>query len=89
MQNLTPKGMQDDFNLNYFGAMYMIQEVVPYIARGGRIINIGAMASLIYVPAHPAYGASKAAADHSTKVWAAEVSSYILLNPRVLFINTA
>lgn len=71
--DITPKNMHDDFALNYHAPMYMIQEVVPYMPSGGRIINIGAMASIMYLPVQPTYNASKAAADHSTRFWAGEV----------------
>lgn len=65
--------IQDDFALNYLGPLYMIQEVVPFMPSGGRIVNIGGLVSRMYVPGAPAYGASKAAMDHSTRVLAAEV----------------
>ncbi|KAG6361218.1 hypothetical protein INS49_009442 [Diaporthe citri] len=63
----------ETFTLNYLGPTLMIQAAVPHMPHGGRIINIGAMASLIYVPFQPTYGASKAALDHSTQYLAAEV----------------
>jgi NAD(P)-dependent dehydrogenase (short-subunit alcohol dehydrogenase family) len=74
---MEPSHILADFALNYNGAIYMIQETVPYMPSGGRIINIGAMGSQIYIPAQPAYCAAKAALDHSTRFLAAEVCFYI------------
>lgn len=71
--DMVPAQIQDDFVLNYMAPVYMIQEVVPYMPSGGRIINIGGLVSRMYLPGAPAYGASKAAMDHSTRVFAAEV----------------
>jgi NAD(P)-dependent dehydrogenase (short-subunit alcohol dehydrogenase family) len=62
----------------------MIQETVPYMPSGGRIINIGAMGSKMYIPAQPAYCAAKAALDHSTRFLAAEVC---ILHLRLQFVT--
>ncbi|VUC32497.1 unnamed protein product [Clonostachys rosea] len=73
IMDYKPQDLLDDFELNYFGAIYMIQEAVSHMSRGGRIINIGAMSSLTYVPGMPIYSAAKAALDHTTKSLAVEL----------------
>ncbi|CAG9947891.1 unnamed protein product [Clonostachys rosea f. rosea IK726] len=73
IMDYEPQELLGDFELNYCGAIYMIQEAVPYMNRGGRIINIGAMSSITYVPGMHIYSAAKAALDHTTKSLAVEL----------------
>lgn len=42
--------------------------------KGGRIINIGSVASKVGIPGLPIYGASKAALDNLAYTWAREVN---------------
>ena len=53
----------------------MTQAVVGVgrMPKGGRIVNIGSIASKVLVPP-PVYGATKAAMDALTTLWAGEVS---------------
>lgn len=69
-----PQELLGDFELNYVGAIYMIQEAEPHMNRGGRIINIGAMSSITHVPGMHIYSAAKAALKQTTKSLAVEVS---------------
>lgn len=62
------------FAVNYFGPLNMIQQTVPHMPRGGRIVNIGTIASKIGWEADPTYAASKAAMDHLTLSVSKEVS---------------
>jgi NAD(P)-dependent dehydrogenase (short-subunit alcohol dehydrogenase family) len=68
--------LEYEFGVNVFGAIYLIQAVVGVgkMPRGGRIINIGSIASKILVPTSPVYAATKAAQDALTTLWAGEVS---------------
>lgn len=75
---MSPEHIVDNFTLNYLSPILMVQSVVPYMPSGGRIVNIGAMASQVYLPFQPAYGAAKAALDHSTRYLAAEVSGLLI-----------
>jgi NAD(P)-dependent dehydrogenase (short-subunit alcohol dehydrogenase family) len=67
--------LEYEFAVNVFGVIYMTQAVVGVrkMPKGGRIINIGSIASKLLVPP-PVYGAAKAAADALTTLWAGEVS---------------
>ncbi|KIW65373.1 hypothetical protein, variant [Phialophora macrospora] len=51
------------FGLNVFASLYMMQAVVPVMPRGGRIVNIGSVASKMGIAPIPLYSASKAAMD--------------------------
>lgn len=67
--------LEYEFAVNVFGVIYMTQAVVGVgrMPKGGRIVNIGSIASKILVPP-PVYGATKAAMDALTTLWAGEVS---------------
>lgn len=68
--------LEYEFAVNVFGVIYMTQAVVGVgrMPQGGRIINIGSIASKVLVPP-PVYGATKAAMDALTAFWAGEVSN--------------
>merc|ERR1719219_1020437 len=55
--------------------------------RPGTIVNVSSQASLIGMPRHTSYGASKAAMDQITRVMAAELGPYQIrtnaINPTV------
>tara|TARA_R110001592_G_scaffold211547_1_gene463407 strand:- start:1412 stop:2146 length:735 start_codon:yes stop_codon:yes gene_type:complete len=62
------------FQVNFFGQIMLTQKVSRYIARngGGRIINIASHSGLRADRGTLAYGSSKAALIHATKIMAAE-----------------
>ncbi|KAH6971217.1 putative short-chain dehydrogenase [Ilyonectria sp. MPI-CAGE-AT-0026] len=66
--------LEYEFAVNVFGVIYMTQAVVGVgqMPKGGRIINIGSISSKILVPP-PVYGATKAALDALTTLWAGEL----------------
>ncbi|KAK3942914.1 hypothetical protein QBC46DRAFT_379072 [Diplogelasinospora grovesii] len=51
------------FAVGVYGPLYMIQATVPRMPRGGRIINVGSVASKIGFQMLPLYAASKGAMD--------------------------
>ncbi|MBS1862529.1 MAG: SDR family oxidoreductase [Actinobacteria bacterium] len=54
-----------EMEVNYFGALQMLQSFAETLARrGGAIVNVGSVAGLSNVPLQPTYSASKAA-QHS------------------------
>lgn len=61
------------FQLNVLGPFYMVHAVIPYMPRGGRIINISSTNSKRGNVNISSYAASKAALDSLTWTWAGEV----------------
>lgn len=72
---VTAEQLEYEFGVNVFGMIYITQAVVGVgkMPRGGRIINIGSIASRLLGPP-PVYSATKAAQDALTTLWAGEVS---------------
>jgi len=68
----TKEQIEEAFNTNVFGTIFVTQAVVPHMPPGGRIINITSIAAKIGLALMPIYGASKAAVDSLTYTWAAE-----------------
>ncbi|KAK4952939.1 hypothetical protein LTR10_008642 [Elasticomyces elasticus] len=66
--------LEYEFSVNVFGVVYMTQAVVGVgrMPKGGRIINIGSIASKMLI-SPPVYSASKAAMDALTTLWAGEL----------------
>jgi len=60
---VTPDDVTQNFSVNVFGPLYLIQATVPHMPRGGRIINIGTISSKMGIDGMPLYSASKAAMD--------------------------
>ncbi len=62
------------FQVNFFGQIMMTQKISRYIAKngGGRIVNIASNAGLRADKGTLAYGSSKAAMIHATRIMAAE-----------------
>lgn len=74
VMEVTAEQLEYEFGVNVFGMIYMTQAVVGVgqMPKGGRIINIGSIASKILGPP-PVYSATKAAQDALTTLWAGEV----------------
>lgn len=71
----TPEQLASQFKLNTFSALYMAQAVVKIgnMSEGGRIINVGTVASKLGLSGMAVYGASKAAQDSLTEALAEEL----------------
>jgi len=63
----------DVFHVDVFGTIRLMQNVVPHMPKGGRIINIGSIASKLGIPVIPIYGAAKATLDTLTFSMSQEV----------------
>jgi len=76
LMEVTPEQLEYEFGVNVFGVIYLTQAVVGVgqMPKGGRIINIGSIASKILTPDAPVYGVTKAAQDALTTLLAGEVS---------------
>ena len=73
----VPDGVvQAVLNTNYVGASQMTHRVAPLlVAQGwGRIVNVTTKLSTMNVPGAMPYGASKAALEMATEVWAKELA---------------
>ncbi|KAL7921789.1 hypothetical protein ACQKWADRAFT_321137 [Trichoderma austrokoningii] len=69
----TPESVQRTFQTCVLGPLYLIQATVPHMSQGGRIINIGSIASKLGI--EPVYGAAKAAMDALTFSLARDLGS--------------
>lgn len=65
--------VSQQFNIGVFAPLKLIQTVVPHMPRGGRIINIGSIASKLGIQGSAVYNAVKAALDCLTFSLATEV----------------
>ncbi|KAI1075960.1 NAD(P)-binding protein [Whalleya microplaca] len=68
---VTPEEMSSVFHTNVQGPLLLVQAALPYMPRGGRIINISTCLSRMGLHS-PVYTASKAALDSLTYTWALE-----------------
>ncbi|KAI1773318.1 NAD(P)-binding protein [Hypoxylon cercidicola] len=68
---VTPEEMSSVFHTNVQGPLFLVQAALPYMPRGGRIINISTCLSRMGLHS-PVYTASKAALDSLTYTWALE-----------------
>ncbi|KAF3915481.1 hypothetical protein ABW21_db0201687 [Orbilia brochopaga] len=62
----TPEIVHKEFGINVFGPLYLTQQTVPHMPQGGRIINVGSIASKMGLETAGIYGAAKAAQDALT-----------------------
>ncbi len=61
------------FNLNVRGVILLTQALLPYLAKNGRIVNIGSIGGRSVSENLSLYCASKAALEGLTRCWAAEL----------------
>ncbi|EXJ67457.1 uncharacterized protein A1O5_09470 [Cladophialophora psammophila CBS 110553] len=69
----TKEDVEKTFAVNVFASLYMTQAVISVMPRGGRIINIGSIASKMGMAPVPLYSASKAALDTLSYAMAMEL----------------
>jgi len=76
LMEVTAEQLEYEFAVNVFGVIYMTQAVVGVgkMPKGGRIINIGSIASKILVPTL-IYDVTKAAQDALTTLWAGDLGT--------------
>ena len=75
---MTPmKDLRDVMQVNFFGAVYVAQLVAKRMmrAKAGVIVNVASVGGIEASPGYLAYGSSKAALIHATKIMAAEFAS--------------
>lgn len=71
--DLTIDQIRQTFEVNLYGPIFMVRATVPHMPAGGRIINISSTSVKTPTPQYNVYGASKAALDYLTAIWAGEV----------------
>lgn len=61
------------FNLNLKSPFFLVQAIRPLLKKGSAIVTCGSVAGRKAVPGIAAYGSSKAALEHLTRILAAEL----------------
>jgi NAD(P)-dependent dehydrogenase (short-subunit alcohol dehydrogenase family) len=81
--DVTPEKLEYEFGVNVFGIIYLVQAVVLLgkMPRGGRIINVGSIASRVVSNSTAVYSAAKGAQDSLTTSWADAVSRHLFVKP--------
>ena len=72
----TKEGIDLTFGVNVYGAIFLVQAVVPHMPRGGRIINISSVLGSAVQKGTANYPASKAALTHLTRSMAVEWAKF-------------
>lgn len=78
IENTTDAEFHDLFNLNLFGAYWLIQQIIPHMKQqqSGRIITIGSDQALIAKPNSSVYGMTKMALASLTRSIALDYAKY-------------
>lgn len=77
----TERGFDEMVNVHFKGPYFLVQKLLPLLADGGRIVNVGSGLSRYSYPGQAAYGALKGAIDVLTRYLALE------LGPRRIAVN--
>lgn len=72
--------MHTEFATNVFGTLFVTKAAIEYMPRGGRIINVGSVASKLGGAEAGIYSATKAALNSLTTSWAEEVQIGLSIN---------
>jgi NAD(P)-dependent dehydrogenase (short-subunit alcohol dehydrogenase family) len=73
IEQLTPEHYEKTFNINVRGVMFTVRKALPLMNRGGSIILSSSIVAGKGLPAHGAYGATKAALRSLAKTWTVEL----------------
>jgi NAD(P)-dependent dehydrogenase (short-subunit alcohol dehydrogenase family) len=82
IDQLTPDHYEKTFNINVRGVIFTVQKALPLMQKGGSIILNSSIVADKGLPAHGAYGATKAALRSLAKTWTVE------LKERGIRVNT-
>jgi NAD(P)-dependent dehydrogenase (short-subunit alcohol dehydrogenase family) len=76
LERLSPSAFDRAFTTNVYAPLHLIQHALPIMKRGGggTIVNISSDAGVEAYPGWGAYGASKAALEHLSRILAAELA---------------
>lgn len=73
LEEVTVEEYERLMAVNVRSVIFMTQAVLPYINRGGRIINLSSISARGGYATQTVYAASKAAVEGLTRVWATEL----------------
>ena len=78
VENSDIEDVKNMFNVNFFGAVSVTQEVLPFMREhgGGKIINTSSVASVIPIPFQSFYSATKSSLDIYAKALRLEVKPF-------------
>jgi 3-oxoacyl-[acyl-carrier protein] reductase len=83
LEEVTEEEFHRQFDTNVLGTILTIREALKHFGpKGGSVINVGSISSVVAPPSTLVYSASKGALDTITRVLAAE------LGPRKIRVNT-
>lgn len=71
---LDVEGFRRLYDVNLFGLIQCLRDAVPFLPNGASVIATSSPAGLLPAPGMSAYGSSKAAVNHLTKSFAAELA---------------
>lgn len=79
---LTDEAFEAAFHFNVTSALHLSRQVIPHMLKrkDGAILNISSALSHMVEPGFTAYGASKAALSHMTRMMAHELAPHIRVN---------
>ncbi|KAF7591208.1 hypothetical protein BBP40_001867 [Aspergillus hancockii] len=73
LEEVTLESYTKLMDINVRAVVFMTLAVLPYISRGGRIINLSSISARGGYPTQSVYAASKAAVEGLTRAWATEL----------------
>ncbi|MGA3007431.1 MAG: SDR family NAD(P)-dependent oxidoreductase, partial [Opitutaceae bacterium] len=73
-ERMTGPLLERTFAVNVFGVVFGLKQAARALADGGRVINMASFVGMIGTPGATAYGASKAAVIHLTRLGAIELA---------------
>jgi NAD(P)-dependent dehydrogenase (short-subunit alcohol dehydrogenase family) len=73
LEQITLQEYDHVMTVNVRSVIFMTQAVLPYISKGGRVVNISSISARGGYATQSVYSASKAAVEALTRVWATEL----------------
>ncbi|KAI9935125.1 hypothetical protein ASPWEDRAFT_62177 [Aspergillus wentii DTO 134E9] len=73
LEEVTLEGYNQLMDVNVRAVVFMTQAILPYIPRGGRIVNLSSISARGGYATQSVYAATKAAVEGLTRVWGTEL----------------
>lgn len=80
-EETTEEQMDDIYNIHYKGVFFLTQKLLPFLNKGGGIVNISSGLTRITIPGSSVYGSLKAAVETLSRYLAKE------LGPKKIRVN--